>query len=199
MLILTSLSRISMTCIGYQVNNHLENPPINPITGHGRTAADVQRDRERYEHEVREEADITGGDPAIFQADFIFVKLPHKGVQLHRVANGLYIDDAVLHDISFTTAEYTHTPQDGVSGFWGTFEPALNAAFNPADRKSGTKFSRHQNIGRDVIIVYNVQVIQPANAAQAARCLVLISSFRVFLRTDCNGQAELQRQRHPKA
>lgn len=99
-----------------------------------------------------------GGNPAIFQADFLFVRLPNKEVQLHRVANGLFMIDAVESKLSFTTVEYTHTPQEGVDGLWGTFQPALNDLFDPKDKKSGTKFSRHHNVGRDAIVVYNVQV-----------------------------------------
>lgn len=143
---------------GTQVTNHLENPPINPIVGHGRTSTDVQRERETYQREVREQADAHGGEAPVFQADFIFVRVPHKGVQLHRVAHGLFIEDAVQSELSFTTAEYNHVPQEVVDGFWGHFEPALNGAFDPNDKTTGTKFARHHNVGRDSIVLYNVQV-----------------------------------------
>lgn len=150
-----------MSCDGVshmRVSNALENPPINPITGHGRTAADVRREKDAYQQSAREAAVASEGEAAIFQGDFIFVKLQHKGVQLHRVANGLCIQDATDVQLSFTTAEYAHTPQDGVEGFWGYFEPALNPSYDPEDKKSGTMFARHHNIGRDVILVYDVQV-----------------------------------------
>lgn len=79
-------------------------------------------------------------------------------MQLHRVAHGMCIDDALERELSFTTSEYMHTPQEGVDGLWGTFEPALNPSFDPTNKKSGTKFARHHNITRDAIVVYNVKV-----------------------------------------
>ena len=51
-----------------------ENPPINPVTGKGRTAADVERELRLYKTNVRAIADT-----AIFQADFLFVKLEGEG------------------------------------------------------------------------------------------------------------------------
>ena len=51
-----------------------ENPVINPVTGHGRTAADVEREL-RF-HKARARA---VSDTAIFQADFLFVKLDGHG------------------------------------------------------------------------------------------------------------------------
>lgn len=160
-----------------QVSRTLENPPINPITGHGRTAADVQRERDAYQREMRDRAAGRGERlKAIFQADFLFVRLPEKGVQLHRVANGLFIQDAMEEKLSFTTVEYAHTPQEDVDGFWGTFEPALNPTYDPTDNKSGTMYARHHNMGRDVILVYDVQVtlVQLALAAHLPMC----GSFR---------------------
>lgn len=137
----------------------LQNPPINPITGDGRTATDVAKEKLAYQRRIRQRADASGDPIAVFQADFLFLKLPHKGVQLHRVAHGLFLTDATEKELSFTTTEYAHSPQPGVLGFWGTFEPADNPTFDPADKKKKlSKFARHQNIGREHILVYNVQV-----------------------------------------
>ena len=58
----------------------------------------------------------------------------------------------------FTTVEYTHTPQDGIQGLWGTFTKKLNERYDPKDRKSGTKFIRHDKIGCDVVVLCDVQV-----------------------------------------
>lgn len=153
----TARRAMEFNALPLRVGSTLENPPINPIVGSNRTATDVQREKEAYQRQVREQADTEGRLQAIFQADFIFVRLPQKGVQLHRVANGLCIDDAVEPELSFSTLEFAHTPQEGVQGFWGLFEPALNPTFDKTDKKSGTKFARHQNITRDVILLYDVQ------------------------------------------
>lgn len=110
-----------------------------------------------YQSAIREQEQAQGYS-AVFQADFLLLKVPNKGVQLHRVACGVWIIDALHPDVSFTTAEYDHTPQEGVPGLWGTFEAARNATYNPADKKSGTLFSRLHNVVRDMIVVYNVQV-----------------------------------------
>ena len=45
----------------------LENPPVNPVTGPGRTAADVNYELRIYQAKVR-----ALDSKAIFQADFIF-------------------------------------------------------------------------------------------------------------------------------
>ena len=49
----------------------LENPDVNPVTGHGRSAADVQRELQAHQSSVREQAKT-----AIFQADYLFVQGP---------------------------------------------------------------------------------------------------------------------------
>lgn len=136
----------------------LENPPVNPIVGHGRTQDDVRREKEAYHRKLRARAEVSGGLQPVFQADFLFIKLPQTSVQLHRVAHGLCIDDALQPELSFTTVEYKHTPQPGVDGFWGIFEPAENESRDATAKKPGNKFARHYNIGRDAVVMYNVQV-----------------------------------------
>lgn len=80
------------------------------------------------------------------------------GVELHRVAHGLCLGDALAPDINFTSAELVHHPQEGVSGFWGCFTLKPNPIYDPTDRKTGGKHVRHQNMSRDNILVYDVQV-----------------------------------------
>lgn len=154
-----------------QVGSVLENPPINPITGEGRSQNDVNKEKLAYQRRVRQKADAIGEPTPVFQADFLFVKLPHKGVQLHRVAHGLFLVDATGDDISFTTIEYAHTPQPGVPGFWGTFVPAENPTFEVSKRKKhASKFIRHQNVTRENIVVYNVQALVATRAHQPLSC-----------------------------
>lgn len=143
------------------VSNALENPPINPLTGHGRTSADVARDLHSHQNHVRKEATAAGyvGEFPIYQADFLIVKLRGRDVQLHRVAHDLAVDDATVKDITFVTAEYTHKPQEGYNGWFGTFSPTPNTAHDPHDKKKGGKFLRHQHVTRDDIVLYDVDVI----------------------------------------
>lgn len=51
------------------ISSVLENPDVNPVTGLGRTSADVQRELQIHQAKVREL-----GKTAIFQADYLFVK-----------------------------------------------------------------------------------------------------------------------------
>ena len=52
----------------------LENPPINQVTGPGRTTADVQQELHSYQKFTPAAARSSGGLPAIFQADFCWCK-----------------------------------------------------------------------------------------------------------------------------
>lgn len=109
----------------------LENPPINPVTGPGRTAADVARELNSYRATQRRLCgglgDGTQTNYPIFQADFLLIRKSSDAghVALHRVTHGLTLEDATNSEISFTTTEYEHSPQDGVQGLWGTFLPKV--------------------------------------------------------------------------
>ena len=59
--------------------------------------------------QVRAGAEESGMEPAIFQADFLFVKLGGS-VTLVRVAHGLYLYDAQNPDITFSALQYEHHP-----------------------------------------------------------------------------------------
>ena len=133
----------------------LENPEINPVTGLGRTAGDVQREVSAFREKER-----LLSERAVFQADFLFVQLPNSSVQLHRVAHGLCLWDSTSDDIAFTSVEYKHLPQEGFTGFWGHFTPRPNERWKPGDSKSGGKFIRHAQVARRDILVYNVSVFE---------------------------------------
>ena len=138
----------------YSAHARLENPEVNPTHGHGRSAGEVSREAQAYREAAR--ANATGVAPT-FQSDYILVQLPGSALALHQVCNGALLERATAKDQCFTTVEYVHNPQPGVSGFFGTFEKKLNPTFNAMDPKSGTKFVRHSGITRERIVVYNVQ------------------------------------------
>ena len=65
--------------------------------------------------------------------------------------------DATQEDITFTTVEYTHTPQAGFPDLFGTFEMKVNPDYDSKNNKSGMKFVRHAQLRREDVLVYNVQ------------------------------------------
>lgn len=143
-----------------RVNNpsvRLENPVVDPTHGPGRTANQVRNETAAY-RDGRRAANITGPTP-VFQADYLFIQLPGTSLALHTVCNGAYLQEAEEDSICFTTCEYEHTPGDD-PGFWGTFTKKLNDNYDPHNPKSGTKFVRHNGVGRSCIVLYNVQVFK---------------------------------------
>jgi hypothetical protein len=123
----------------------MENPPVNPVTGPGRTTAEVARELTAYRTVVRAMA-----SDAVFQADFLFIERPELPLALHRVVHGACLADAIAPDISFTTVAYEHHPQTGFSGFWGNFTPKENPNYDATARDTGGKFMRYRHITRKV-------------------------------------------------
>ena len=126
-------------------SDEMENPPVNPITGPGRTVAVRDREVAAYRQRVRQ-----SHRDAIFQSDYLFVWPPTKQLSLHRVVNGACMTDATSEEISFTTTEYEHSVQLGIAGFWGTFDLKPNPIYNSRDKATGSKFIRHQNMSKKV-------------------------------------------------
>ena len=146
------------------VSDALENPPVNPLTGRGRTSADVARDTQAWQAYVRAQS----GLPAIFQGDYLFVQPPGQTLQLHRVASGAFIEDATSHDITFQTSEYEQIPIPRLGGFWGEFTIKRNPDHNPANKKSGGIFLRHNEITREHVKLHDVHVVVLKTAPPAA-------------------------------
>ena len=150
--------------------DEMENPPVNPITGPGRTAAEVAQELLAYRERVRRDG---SGLPAVFQADFLIVQPPSGELSLHRVVNHACLYAATAANITFTTTEYAHFPQQGFPGLWGHFQPKENPRYDPKDRKSGPKFVRHQQISRASVKVYDVQVFQRPSPVQGEKGKVI--------------------------
>ena len=92
------------------ISDSLENPPINPITGHGRTAAEVAQDARSYQAYVRAQP---GGELAVFQADYLFVQPPGQSLQLHRICSELFMEDALdpkVRSLNTTLLHPHHQP-----------------------------------------------------------------------------------------
>ncbi|KAL3933798.1 MAG: hypothetical protein SGPRY_000125 [Prymnesium sp.] len=139
------------------VGSHLENPPINPIVGPGRTTAEVERELRGYQAWMRRNRDDARVEcTPVFQGDYLIMTLPTSPLFLARVVHNCCIDDATNPELTFTAAEYLHTPQQHVTGLFGVFTKKKNTVYNPCDKRTGGKFVRHSNIPRDAILVYNV-------------------------------------------
>ena len=137
------------------VTGALENPPVNPLKGVGRTAAQVKQDLRAHQAWMRSKQHQY---PPLFQADYALVQPPGHSVQLHRVASGLFIEDATAEELCFQTVQYTqHMSRYG--GFWGEFLLSVNEHYNPANPKLGTMYLRHNQMTREHVKVYNVDVV----------------------------------------
>ena len=136
------------------VSDEMENPPVNPVTGPGRTAAEVAREVAEYRARIRDE---DSSHPPLFQADFVFAIPPGGSLGLHRVAHGACLYRSTAAEIAFTTVEYQHHSQEGFDGFWGTFTQQTNSRYDPKDRKTGGKFVRHQEMTRREVKLYDVR------------------------------------------
>ena len=137
------------------VSSELENPTVNPVTGFGRSSADVQRELAGHQGYIRRTTAGSGTQP-IFQSDYLVVTLQPNPIQLVRVVNNCIMDEALSLHIEFTVVAYEHTPQRGYSGFIGTFTKLPNEAHDPSDRRKGGKFTRYANVSRKDVLVYNV-------------------------------------------
>jgi hypothetical protein len=83
----------------------LENPPVDPLHGNGRTAASVARELREYHAWQRLQP---SAQPALFQADYILCMPPGHSLGLRRVASGAFLEDANAPILSFQTVEYVH-------------------------------------------------------------------------------------------
>ena len=107
------------------VGSHLENPPINPIVGPGRTTAEVERELRGYQAWMRRNRDDARVEcTPVFQGDHLIMTLPTSPLFLARVVHNCCIDDATNPELTFTAAEYLHTPQQHVTGrvVWGVHQ-----------------------------------------------------------------------------
>lgn len=139
------------------VSSMLENPPINPITGPGRTATEVQRELRGYQAWLRKTWDPSQGNFPVFQRDYLFIQLPSTPLFLARVTHDCCLDDATSPTLKFSVSEYVHVPQARVGGFFGTFTKKKNMAYNAKDKRTGGQYVKHSFITREHIVVYDVQ------------------------------------------
>lgn len=136
----------------------LENPPVDPTYGFGRSTYVRDREVEEFRAAMRHESEANNTITPVFQADYLLVQFQGSPITLHSVSNGVILHRATDADLSFTTVEYEHTPQEGVHGLWGTFRKKLNPEHDPRNPKSGAKFVRHLDVTRDHVVVFNAAV-----------------------------------------
>lgn len=113
--------------------------------------------------------------------------------RLQRVVNHACIDDATAPNISVTTVVYDHHPQPGHPGFFGHFTLRPNARYNAADRSTGTKFAREQNVERQHVVAYNVQTFETLpTTAHGAKLLRVSASSLSALSEVCAEQPRIE-------
>ena len=139
------------------VSGALENPPVDPLTGDGRTTAMVGREVALYRSYVR--AELQSDTPAIFQADYVLLQPPSGELSLHRISNGIFLENALCPHIRFSSAEYSQVVQSSAhGGFWGRFAPKANPNFDPLNAKKGPQYIRRHQMSREEVKLYDVQV-----------------------------------------
>ena len=138
----------------------IENPEINPVYGHRRSADQVQKELKEHHSAAREHAEHIGEVPPVFLGDYLLVTLPRQdqGVYLARVS-GAPKGGAYRSEDVFDFTEYQHTPQPGVPGLFGTFEMALNPYHDEKDHRS-RKYLKHLDMTRAAVVVYNVSTFR---------------------------------------
>eukprot|EP00965_Chrysotila_dentata_P109704 3625268-Pleurochrysis_carterae.AAC.1 len=127
-------------------SDRLENPLVNPITGPGRTSTMVLREFVEYQTAERAHAKATNQPEAIFQSEYMLIRLPcgDDRLSLHRVCHDIFMLDAKKEDVTFTTMEYEHTPQHstpacGVPSFLVSILTLTAATQNRAQSLCGTQ------------------------------------------------------------
>ena len=84
------------------VTGALENAPVNPLVGLGRTPAQKKKELRVYQAWVRSKRHAF---TPLFQADYIIALAPGHSMKLHRVASGLFIEDTTAEELCFQTVE----------------------------------------------------------------------------------------------
>eukprot|EP00965_Chrysotila_dentata_P180873 5970450-Pleurochrysis_carterae.AAC.1 len=72
--------------MGWGVSAALENPAVNPITGLGRSTDDVQHELNAHKGKLKQRLQIVTFRLSftVFQADYLYIQLPGKDIELHR-------------------------------------------------------------------------------------------------------------------
>lgn len=92
------------------VSSRLENPPVNSMTGYGRSSTEVQRELDGYREYRRRQAE-SEQYPPVFLQDYLFVQLQGKPLMLARVVHDCCILDATCPRLSFTIGNAPHVVQ----------------------------------------------------------------------------------------
>lgn len=143
--------------------DQVENPPVNPLHGHDRRQATVQDELRTWQTSQRALALANGQCAPMFMSDYLFVRI-ETSVKLARVC-GAPAGGAMSQNDVIDILEYEHTPQPGVTGFFGSFKPRRNPDHDPRN-KGSLAYVRHKDFKRDGVLVVNVRTFGPAQAIQ---------------------------------
>jgi len=135
--------------------DQVENPPVNPLHGAGRSYGAVQAELAASRDAVRSSA----AAPPIFHSDYILFKVAAgvgAPIVLGRVKKAPW-QGALVPDVAVDVTEYAHTPHpDGIPGYFGTFTPKRNPQYD-ANARGSIQFVRHCDILHSSVVVFNVK------------------------------------------
>ena len=161
----------------------VENPTVNPIhTRTGRTYNVARAELRQHHQQQREEATAANSTLPIFLSEYVFFR--PKGAD-GAIALGIVTKappgGALAEDDVFDVTEYTHTPLDGHTGFFGTFSAKENPTWNK-NTTGSLKYMKHRDILRSQLRVCNVQVWKDGDGSLRAH----IKSLRALAVADAS-------------
>lgn len=89
-----------------------------------------------------------------------------RSIVLGRIC-GVPAGGGIAKDAVIDLLEYEHRPQEDVDGLFGEFTPRKNPDYRETQRGS-VQFMRLRDVGRERILVYNVQTFGSANSLRIA-------------------------------
>jgi len=129
----------------------IENPPVNPIEGPGRSSHAVAREITAYQERLRLQATGASAPHPVFYNDFLLLRAkdPRRvilGKVIAAPKGGMLLETDVCSVVEFECASAT-------DGFLGPLRPRLN----PYYPKQGLQHLRVCDVQRDDILVYAVK------------------------------------------
>lgn len=160
----------------------VENPPVNPIHGAQRKSSHVRAELLEHQGDMRAEAAAENRDPPIYLAEYLLLWVSdsvggrERRLVLGRVC-GVPAGGGTSPTALVDVVEYTHDPQDGYMGFFGVFHARKNPQYDNKT-KGSLAFIRRRDVGRDSIVLYNVQTFgSHQNLRIAVRSLRALSNL----------------------
>lgn len=130
----------------------IENPPVNPIEGPGRSSHAIAKEIVSYQEHLRLSASSTSAPPPVFQADFLLLRAKDPtrvilGKVIAAPKGGMLLEKDLCSVVEYECV----SPNDGLLG-------PVRPRLNPFYPKQGLQHLRVGDVKRDDILVYGVKV-----------------------------------------